>query len=58
LTPINCFFHESARPFFFEFFEELARDPQDLLFRMFKFLGAESSKQHMAHIADRPVNAK
>jgi hypothetical protein len=42
----------------FEFFEELARDPQDLLFRMFKFLGAESSKQHMAHTADRPVNAK
>ncbi len=42
----------------FEYFEELARDPQDLLFRMFKFLGAESSKQHMAHIADRPVNAK
>lgn len=49
--------HFPRDQFFIGFFEELASDPQDLLLRLFKFLGAESSMRHIAKIAEKPVNA-
>jgi hypothetical protein len=49
--------HFPRNQFFFGFFEEIVTQPEDLLLRLFAFLGVEKSRIYVASTARQTINA-